>query len=312
MPDTPVICSSIQKHLNNFIQNTLNDSSDEDSADGDDESFICMQLLKMARHADWSDESGRRQLLELLHGMLCSSNTPDELVEPCIRALASAHKSESEYVERINEIISILGDYDAEDENMDAAEAAFRQLRIVSIVGVVLEYTTRSLSDDFIAQFSDQILPAIISQEEMIREAGVCALGKYSLLGQNAALEYRPLLLGIAANKKEGKEIRAQALLAMSDLAMLWDGMTDEVDCMDLMTEEMMRVSLPSLLLDILDNESPGLVVVAGEICSKLIMMGRVQDTEILAKVSKEGEERKNGTIAYSTLQLFILTILTK
>ena len=26
--------------------------------------------------------------------MLCSSNTPDELVEPCIRAMASAHKSE--------------------------------------------------------------------------------------------------------------------------------------------------------------------------------------------------------------------------
>jgi hypothetical protein len=168
---------------------------------------------------------------------------------------------------------------------MDASEAAFRQLRIVSIVGVVLEYTTRSLSDDFIAQFSDQILPAIISQDGMVREAGVCCLGKYSLLGQNAAMEYRPLLLGIAANKKEGKEIRAQALLAMSDLAMLWDGMTDEVDCMDLMTEEMIRVSLPSLLLDILDNESPGLVVVAAEICSKLIMMGRVQDTETLAKL---------------------------
>jgi hypothetical protein len=65
MPDTPVICSSIQKHLNNFIQNTLNDSNDEDGADGDDDSFVCLQLLKMARHADWSDESGRRQLLEV-------------------------------------------------------------------------------------------------------------------------------------------------------------------------------------------------------------------------------------------------------
>ena len=285
MPDTPVICSSIQKHLNNFIQNTLNDTTNSDNDEGDDDSFICLQLLKMARHADWSDESGRRQLLELLHSMLCSSDTPDELVEPCIRAMASAHKSESEYVERINEVINILGDYDAEDENMDASEAAFRQLRIVSIVGVVLEYTTRSLSDEFIAQFSDQILPAIISQDEMVREAGVCCLGKYSLLGQNAAEENRPLLLGIAANKKEGKATRAQALIAMSDLAMLWDGMTDEVDCMDLLSEELIRTSLPSLLLDILNNESPGLVVVAGEICSKLIMMGRIQDTEILAKL---------------------------
>ena len=109
MPDTPVICSLITKHLGKYVEAALRDDDDDD--DDLDESFVCLQLLKLSRSADFSDESGRKQMLSLLKGMLCSATTPDELVESCIRALAVAHRTETEYIERVHEIIgeSMLG-----------------------------------------------------------------------------------------------------------------------------------------------------------------------------------------------------------
>ena len=44
-------------------------------------SFVCLQLLKLARNADFADESGRKQMLSLLNSMLCSVQSPDELGE---------------------------------------------------------------------------------------------------------------------------------------------------------------------------------------------------------------------------------------
>ncbi len=283
LPDTPLICSAIQKHVERHVSAVLDDSIDNDMAD---DSFVALQLLKISRHADFNEESGRRQSMSMLHAMLTSSQTPDELVESCIRALAVAHKSEVDYLQRIAEVLDEVGDYDAEDENMDATEAAFRQLRIVSIVGVVLEHTKKNLQDPLLAQLSEQILPAIVSNDSMVREAGISCLGKYCLLGFDAAEEYQSLLLATAANTAELSEIRAQALLGMSDLAMLYPSMTEPTDCMDFETEEVSEVSLESALTEILDNDRKGgMVMVAAEVCAKLLMMGRITNPSILAKL---------------------------
>ncbi|GMH69090.1 hypothetical protein TrLO_g10662 [Triparma laevis f. longispina] len=319
MPDTPVICSMITKHLGRYVEAALkqdedaDEDADEDEEEDLDDSFVCLQLLKLARNADFADESGRKQMLSLLNRMLCSGQSPDELVEPSIRALAVAHQTEAEYIQRIQDIIAEVSDYDAESEDGDANDAAFRQLRIVSVVGVVLEHTKRNLEDPQIASLSDTILPAFASADAVVREAAVICLGKYTLLGLNAAMEFRPLLLGMVNNVEEETSIRAQALLAMSDLAMLWPVMLEETDAMDMSTCQMNKVSLPELLTSFLDNAQGPMVVIAAEICCKLMMMGRIQDNTTLAKLvvtyfdplfssrieaakaSKEGEEGEEG-----------------
>jgi hypothetical protein len=290
MPDTPVICSSIQKHLGLHVSNVRSHDdtgAGDDDEDDSDDSFICLQLLKLARSADFSEESGKQQCLSMLHNMLCSAQTPDELVESCIRAMAVAHTSETDYVERVNEVIVEVSDYDAEDEEMDANDAAFRQLRIVSIIGVVLEHTKRNHDDAVIAKLEDHILPALASADSMVREAGVSCLGKYAMLGAEAAEQYKPLLLSIVANSAETSEIRAQALLAMCDLAMLWDGMMGESDCTGLVVEDAAaQLSLESLLENVFDAGSGGMIVIAAEIFSKLLLMGRIKNSEmVLAKL---------------------------
>ena len=283
IPDTPVVCATIQKHLGLHIA-SVRDGGDD--ADGDSEdSFITLQLLKLARLADFSDEAGRKQCLALLHNMLCSAMTPDELVESCIRACGVAHREEEEYLERVHAVLKEVSDYDAEDESMDANDAAFRQLRIVSIVGVVLEHTKRNLTDSKIAQLQDQILPAIMSSDDLVREAGFTCLGKYAMLGADAAEEYQSVLLSAAANETERPEIRAQALLAMSDLSMLFEGMLDETEVLDMATEETKTVSFPAVLADIINGGCGAMVVIAAEICSKLLTMGKIKSSSTLAKL---------------------------
>ena len=98
-------------------------------------------------------------------------------------------------MECINQVIEKVSDYDAEDINLDADDAAFRQLRIVSVIGVVLEYTKRKTDDEMIEALGNQILPAIASTDNLVRESGVSALGKFAMLGSDAAEEYMPILL---------------------------------------------------------------------------------------------------------------------
>jgi condensin complex subunit 3 len=290
LPDTPVICGAIQKHLGLHIATVKDANSSQQSSTGSDDdvhdhAFVLLQLLKLLRLADFSEETGRRMTLSLLHALLTSPLTPDELVESCIRALGVAHQSENEYLSRIHDVLQEVSDYDAESSEIDAMDAAFRQLRIVSIVGVVLEHTKRNLEDEKIAQLQDQILPAIMSADDLVREAGITCLGKYAMLGKDAATEYQTVLLSAAANMSEKSEIRAQALLAMSDLAMLYDGMLDETDVLDMDTEENRTVSFTDIIADIIDNGNGGMVVIAAEICAKLLTMGKISNAETLAKL---------------------------
>tara|TARA_B110000971_G_C19786990_1_gene397994 strand:+ start:26 stop:718 length:693 start_codon:yes stop_codon:yes gene_type:complete len=208
LPDTPVICATIQKQLSLHVAAVASSSNDDYT---DSHSFVCLQMLKLSRHADFQEETGRRIFLSLIHEMLISSSIPDELVEFCVRSLAVAHQStlngEQLYMECIERVIANVSDYDAEDISLDADDAAFRQLRIASVVGVVLEHTKRKGDDSKLEQLSEHILPAIASTDNMVREAGVSCLGKFALLSAQAAEEYKPVLLQIASTKTEVDEV---------------------------------------------------------------------------------------------------------
>ena len=82
LPDTPVICSIIQNHLSLHVASV---QADTDETYDDEHSFVCLQMLKMSKHADFQEETGRRMFLKLLLEMLGSQAIPDELVESCIR-----------------------------------------------------------------------------------------------------------------------------------------------------------------------------------------------------------------------------------
>jgi len=73
----------------------------------------------------------------------------------------------------------------------------------------------------------------------------------------------------------------------MCDLALLFEGMMVETQTL---RDEEETVSLEGLLEFFLDSAVPPMVVIAAEICAKLIMRGRIENKTIMAKVSERSE----------------------
>ena len=89
-------------------------------------------------------------------------------------------------------------------------------------------------------------------------------------------------LFSIASSSTEVNGVRGQALLAMSDLSLLFENMMSE--CETLGDEEKV-VSFEGLLEEFLDSGSPPMIIIAAEICSKLMMRGRITSTSIMSKL---------------------------
>ena len=165
LPDVPALCSVVQKHLGRLVgsirtsanrqeeEDEDNEEEDEDNEEAaqfeEDQAFICLQLLQLVKCADLQEEGSRRHLVSILYGMLTSQETPDDLVETCIRTIALAHDTENQFLQTISEVIdeikdqSVAVDREKFDEDEDASaennQDKFCQIRILSILSIVLE-----------------------------------------------------------------------------------------------------------------------------------------------------------------------------
>ncbi|CAM9273270.1 unnamed protein product, partial [Scytosiphon promiscuus] len=329
------------------------------------------QLLKLAAHADFTEEAGRRRLVTLLQQLLLDASLLHHVVEPSMEALAAAHTSDADFVRIIAELVSDISDLihnrttadvptqnasldasfasvmgnltgaaadgtpnrslasirsavraaipknffigawcevdrsvqpatisravcklgrivdefmdalshhsasggdddnesiggdallrqaaagtdegDAhggvaaaedgkEDAESDTDEADMRRLfRILDILSVLLSKTKRTLAKDatltafeevimdvfkWTAETLPTVCPDLRSFGPLLREQAVEVLGKYSLLGETAAVRHFPMLLQIAQCEQEATIVRACAMQqALSDLSLIF------------------------------------------------------------------------------------------
>ena len=304
LPDTPVICGIVRRHLSLHCtcctQGDRVDPMDPYSGQGEDyrdeHSFICQQMLILSKHCDFQEDTGRKMWVSLLVSLLSSASIPDDLVEDAIRSLAVSHQhlknGEEEYMNSVLSIIDTVSDYDACSSSLDADEAAFRQLRIVSIVGVVLQYTKRKASDPMIERLGDQILPAIASSDPVVRQCGVGTLGKYSMLSPGVCEEYTPVLMSIASARAEIPDVRGKALLGMGDLCLLYKGVEDDVETIG---EEERRVCLEGVLEEEVDGGGRGMQSLAGEVALKLLLRSQESEEVVDVNVDADVDGGNNG-----------------
>lgn len=255
VPDIPMLCDTIHNYLDD---GSVQNSQDEASI------FCCNQLFKLVQIMDLQEEGSRRHFRTFSREILASTNTPDDVLEEAIKAMSRAHDRQEDYVNCVAEIVEPMTD----------------PLRIVSIVTLVLENTSpRMAGHSSIKNFVGRVVPAVTNSDPLVREAGVGCLGRLALLSEEASVlqEFKPLLLQIVANEQEKLEIRAQAMLAMSDLAMLFETILVSMDL------DGKSVNLVECVRDMLSNENPAVVAVAAEIASKLLFSGKVQDIELVA-----------------------------
>ena len=349
MPDVPVLGETLRVHLDRLISLIRSDSRAEGDNDNDDhdlmrgldddsnsgggngydgdsatdvaddleesESFVCVQLLKLlSRSSDLSEEGSRRHLVTVCIDLLSSPDTPDDLVEDCVAALAAAHKdglSELRFLRTVSEIASNVCDDQGEGEEEVGGEGAkgkvggedaiaLRRIRVLSILSYVLERCSGRVSSDAVVldSLACHIVPAVTSNDSRIREMGISCLGRYALLAkeQTVEREYAPLLLQVCANEDERMEVRAQAAMALCDLAVIFSSVlsprqsSHPSDCDEFGKNMNVGGDMPApfveILYTMLRRHRSALAVVAAEVTARLHFAGRIHDPILLAHLT--------------------------
>jgi len=308
LPDIPVLCDILRKHLGLLVVSKFSRDAhsmkEEELAENeeacifeDNELFICTQLLQICKVADLKEEGSRRAFVSLIREMLCSLETPDDLIECCVRALAVSHDTEVHFIQTISDVLYNVGgkdslNSDADEKSSSASEIVLedlRHLRSVSILSVVLESTSEHMASNSVVQsFAGYILPAVTSPNAVVREGGVCCLGKFAILSDEEMLgDFKPLLLKIIGSDAEKMEVRAQAALAASDLALRFESVLEPLQEEEEENEEneKQELCLSSLVYDMMNDNKTALVIIAAEVAAKLLFAGRLRDPHLVARL---------------------------
>jgi len=293
MPDIPVLGGILEKHasyLNQCANNSFehdNDTNDYDERE-DKASFVCLQLLQLARIADLKEEGSRRHFSSIIHRMLCSPNTHGDLIEDCVLVSACCHDTESHFLQAIAEILADTIDSDESIASPDIEIREKQYIRAMEILSVVLEnISPRIASNPTFQNFSDLILSSITDTRlgSFVRQAGVSCLGRYAiLLDENIIIDtFKPLLMNVAFREDETSEIRAQAMLNIADLTILFDRMQAPILLTNINPVE---TSVNDLLLQTISCSNKALVIVAAECAAKLLFAGKLHDVNIVAQLT--------------------------
>ena len=286
--DIPTLCHVLDTHLSKLIEfNSLNDDElemtpEEAAIHEDNANFTLLQLIHLASSSDM-EEGSRRHFNSLMRSMLSRLETPDDLVEACLLAMAKAHDTEPQYVQTVSEILVDVEDEDGEEgdttSSSEKAQRIIRQMRIISILSIVLQHISSAMvGHPILDSFWMHLSPAITSSNAVVREHGVICLAKFCLLCESEKVmdQFCPLLMTIAKSGEERAEVRVQAVMALCDLALIHEDMlllgSKEEE------ESTTTSTLKDLLIEMLGHSKPLIVAIAAEISAKLLLAGRFHD----------------------------------
>jgi condensin complex subunit 3 len=269
VPDIPVLCQIFQRHAVRLIDAIKKEESEME----DNECFICLQLLSLAKATGLQEEGSRRHFSSVMKRALLSGETPDDLVEGCVLAMCAAHEHEQDFLETILQIVSELSGEEVDDS---------RLLRILSILTIVLENASSKISTNAAVQdFARSIIPAAAHSNPVIREAGISCFGKLGLFTNESTVleEFKPILLKAAFDEDEKLEIRGQALLAMSVWSMLFS------DILKPYNVQGENLSFLDLVKTLMIHPRQGIAAIAAEVAAKLLFSGRVCESTLIAQL---------------------------
>ena len=229
-PPLKPFCEIIEKH-------GREEGADEGNSEG---AFVVLQLLKMVKLLDVSEEAGLRSLKELVTNLLLWPDLPDALVpsacEAAQHACTASDDPSRDFVLWATETMADIRDHDMMDKTVgseaDAAAAAagadgndndvdaWRLPRCLAISTTLLQHTKRWLRDDPAvgALLETTILPAMALPDEATREVAVRCIGLYCLLdptGEQARCMV-PVLMSTLFH--DADEVRTTCLKAVFDL----------------------------------------------------------------------------------------------
>jgi len=294
IPDVPVLGEILEQHIAQLHEVSKIIEGDDDKQElateserleeaemlEDEECSICLQLLELALNADLKEEGSRRHFVSILHRVLSSVETSSDLIEALVRAMAASHNSDEKFLHTIAEVLEQLNVKESSNQTKDKndEEIEAHHIRSIEILSVVLDNISPNMtSSPILKQFSKNILPAITNTSfgSLVREAGVNCLGRYAiLLDEDTVIDnYKTLLLEIVYNEDEKLSIRAQALLVLTDLSLIFDRILLPVV---LSKSGELEISFVDILLSMLSQSKSVLMIISAECASKLLFSGKV------------------------------------
>ena len=262
VPDVSVLCQVLDQETGKLIQAI----QDQDAPAEDELVSIGVQLLQLAALTD-HEEGSRRLLATALQRLLQSILTPDDLIEDAVKTMRSVCRDDADFVEQIAAITNKL------DQNLVQEVLSINhQLRVLSILTVLLELIDpKQAGNPALADFSDSILPSVTHDNILVREAAVNCVGKLGLFvsADRIQHDFEPLLLQILQDEQEKLAIRAQAMLGLADWSLLHQV---HPSFADFVSTALTRTPYPQ-----------GLVCLAAEVATKLLLVGKSQSQHWLA-----------------------------
>lgn len=278
VPDITVLCQVLQTHLT-WLMNEEEEIGDDQTVTEKKVTFVCCQLLRLAKMCDLQEEGSRRHFSTVMKQVLGCLDTPDDVVEGCLKAWKDASEHEDDFMQDVAGILDSLSHYPQDHETPDGG--VHRVLRVLLVLSIVLE--TRSTTTSAFASigFEKYIVPAVTHADTSVREAGVSCFGKLGLYTdqESRVAEFKPLLLRVASRQEEKLEVRGQALLALADWVLLFPDMLTPCDI------DGKDISLMTLVTDLMIQAPWGGIAVAAEVAVKLLFSGKFCDSELLAQL---------------------------
>jgi hypothetical protein len=295
VPDVTVLGDAFGRHMT-LLKRIMNDmdSMEEDDEDTnlqeyenkeEEACFVCLYLLKLSKIVELNEEGSRRHFASILHRVLCDAQTHEDLIEGCVQSLYASQDSEASFLLSLSEILaSILPSED--DITISKNEKRSQYLQGISILSVALEKVTRKMSSNPILQnFSSIILTSITDSSlgNLVREAGVSCLGRFVIIMEEEIImqKFKPILMEIAYTEEERVEIRAQAMLAITDLTMLFPRFLAPISIGSCEEE----VTVTDLLLRAILFDDTSLSIVAAECSKRLFWNGKIHDSNLVGNL---------------------------
>jgi len=282
LPDVPSLCQ-VLVDINKKIQCLLEENNADTSFDNvepldslHDLLFTCKQVFHLFKFIDWSEEGSRRHFLDIATKVLSSVDTHIDVIGSCLEAMRLLYELDADFLSAIENIVLDLSKKYSADVTQE-----MKDIHCLDILSASLcQCSRKGIRRTTMESLAQIILRTVISDEPDIREAAVECVGRFALLlDERQVLEkFNPLLIQICLNEQENDEIRAQAIMALCDLAVLYASVLAPI-----VVNESQSISYLACLESLLESSKSSLLYVAAECVLKLHFADQIHDSSLLA-----------------------------
>ncbi|CAA7267951.1 unnamed protein product [Cyclocybe aegerita] len=275
--------------------------------------LVMSELLKLAVNLDYSDETGRRKMFQLVRDMLRRESLPENVMAPCLDVMRTLSPTERDLIRLVVETVqdlrdSVYGDAEEDEAVLANPDASFEEsqprakparkvvedmspeqrarvdradLRCLSLCVGMLERVNSTFEENLILDgiLRELIIPSVQRKDTVFRERGLKALGLCCLIAKQLATRSISLFM----NQIPSSPINIRLTLVQS----LFDIFMVHEDIVFKKQENNVEALTAFLLTHIETEQDPKVKATFCVGATKLVLSGIVTDVNVIKNLIK-------------------------